>query len=79
MEEKLIMGNVLTLTKGICEMLTHATIGSPNNYDVFNKALDEYLELQHKVYAFMEKQGWYVTECTTADKIEKTKEKYNEE
>jgi len=79
MEQKLIMSNVLTLTKGICEMLTHATIESPNNYDVFNKALDSYLELQHKVYAFMEERGWYVTECTTPDKIAKTKEKYNED
>ncbi len=79
MEEKLIMGNVLTLTKGLCEMLTHATIESPNNCEVFNKVLDGYLDLQHKIYKFMEDQGWYNTEETTPDKILKVKVKYNED
>ncbi len=79
MEEKLIMGNVLTLTKNICELLNHATIESPNHHDAFNKALDEYLELQHKIYKHMEEKGWYQTQNVTADKIEKAKEKYCED
>lgn len=79
MEEKLIMGNILTLTKNLCELLTHATIQSPNNHEVMNKTLDDYLELQHKIYKFMEDQGWYITECITPDKLENTKNKYDEE
>jgi spore coat protein CotF len=76
MEEKLIMSNTLSLIKGLCGTLTHATIESPNNSKEFNKALDDCLELQNKVYKFMESKGWYQTEAVTQDKIEKVKQKY---
>lgn len=76
MEEKLIMGNILTLTKNICELLLHACIESPNNNDVLDDVLDEYLSLQHDIYSIMEQQGMYKISFVDDEKISQTKSKF---
>lgn len=76
MEEKLMISNLLTLTKNLCDILMHATIESAKNYNVFKESLNSYLELQNNLATIMTEQGWYQLEIVDQTKIEQAKTKY---
>lgn len=77
MEEKLMIGNVLTLTKNLCDILMHATIESPNNHNILRDTLDEYLRLQSDIYNAMVQKGWYINVSVDSSKIIQAKSKFN--
>ena len=76
MEEKLMISNLLTSTKNLCDILMHATIESTKNYNVFKESLNSYLELQNNLATIMTEQGWYQLEIVDQTKIEQAKTKY---
>lgn len=76
MESKLIMSNVLTLTKNLCDILMHATIEAQENSKVFKNSLNSFLELQEDIYEVMLEHGWYQVEQVTEDKLSQARNKY---
>lgn len=78
MESKLIMNNILTQTKNMCDILYHGSIESstPNVHNVFCSILNECLELQNEIFNFMQQKGWYNLENVEQQKIDKVKTKF---
>lgn len=78
MEEKLIMSNILTLTKNLCDVLMHGTIESPANHVIIRDVLNDFLELQSEIYNAMSQQGWYNNVQVDSSKIQQLKNKFNQ-
>lgn len=78
MEDKIIMNNVLTLTKNMIDILMHGAIeaSTPKVKDTFMKNLNEYLTLQGSIYTSMENAGLYKMESVPESKLTKASAKY---
>ena len=78
MQDKVIMDNILTSVKGVCELMMHGTIESstPNVNSTFKAALNDCLCMQNEIYAKMSQKGWYPSQQAPQQQIEQTKQKY---
>lgn len=78
MDDKNIMENLLLTTKGICDLYLHGTIESSTQsvHSTFDTALQQSLKIQDTIYQKMSEKGWYPTEIAEQKKIDKVKEKY---
>lgn len=79
MKDELIMNNMLTLSKNMCEILIHACIEASNEKikKVFKEVLLEYINLQGGIYTFMENNGWYTTTKVKSEKVNQAINKYD--
>lgn len=79
MQDKLIITNVLTLQKNLIGILVHGVIESSNNKvtDSLRTQLNDNLEMQNKIFKFMESHGWYKTENAPEYKIQAAINKLN--
>lgn len=78
MEEKLMISNVLTLTKNLCDILLHGTIESSNNHVIIRDVLNDYLGLQSEIYNIMVQEGWYKNVPVESSKIQQLKNKFSQ-
>ena len=78
MQDKDLMENELLLIKGACDLYLHGAIESTTAevHDAFKCALQETLNIQNKVYNLMSEKGWYQTEEAEQQKINSTKQKF---
>lgn len=77
MSDKDILNDILSVTKGGCELFMHGTIeaNSPNVQETFKNCLLETLAIHAETYKTMQSKGWYQTEPVQKQKIEQTKQK----
>lgn len=70
MDDKTIMDNILTATKGACDLMMHGAIESatPDVHGCFTRAFNDTLAMQNEIYAKMSEKGWYPS--TQADRSE---------
>lgn len=78
MEEKLMLSNVLTLTKNLCDVLMHGTIESQVNHTIIKDVLNDFLGLQNEIYNVMVQQGWYNNVPVDSSKIQQLKNKFSQ-
>ena len=78
MEDRIIMGTILTNVKSVCDLMMHGTIESstPDVHGVFSSALGGCLEMQNKIYNKMQQKGWYETQNVEKTKIDSALQKY---
>ena len=79
MQDQVIMDNILTSVKNVCDIFMHGTIESatPNVNSAFKHALNESLCIQNEIYAKMAQRGWYPTTQAEQQKIQQAKQKYS--
>ena len=79
MEDKLIMDNILTSTKGACDLFMHGTIESatPDVHSAFSQVLNDTLAMQNAIYNKMSEKGWYPSEQAPQQKIDAAKQKFS--
>lgn len=79
MDDRTIMDNLLSVTKGACDLMMHGAIESstPNVHSAFSKALNETICMQNEIYAKMTQKGWYPTETAPQQQITQAKQKYS--
>ena len=79
MQDQVIMDNILTSVKNVCDIFMHGTIESatPNVNSAFKQALNESLCIQNEIYAKMAQRGWYPTTQAEQQKIQQAKQKYS--
>ncbi len=79
MDDKCIMENLLLTTKGVCDLYMHGTIESntANVHQTFDRALNDSLCMQDKIYQEMSAKGWYQTETAQQQQIQKVKCKFS--
>ena len=79
MQDKVIMDNILTSVKSVCDLMMHGTIESatPNVNNAFKTALNDCLCMQHEIYDRMAQKGWYPSETAPQQQVEQTKQKYS--
>ena len=79
MDDKLIMDNILTSTKGMCDLLMHGAIeaASPEIHTAFKQVLDDTLCSQNKIYEKMTQKGWYPAQYAEQQKIQQTAQKFS--
>ena len=79
MEEKVILNTLLNLSKNMGDLLLHGTIES--NDDVilkrFNNSLNNYLDIQSRIFRIMEEKGYYNLASVEEKKIKEIREKYS--
>lgn len=80
MDDRTIMDNLLSVTKGACDLMMHGTIESStsNVHGAFKNALNETLCMQNEIYAKMTQKGWYPMEQAPAQQITQAKQKYSQ-
>ena len=78
MEDRDLMENELLVIKGACDLYLHGAIESTTAevHNAFKEALNESLDIQNKIYNLMAEKGWYQTETAEQNKIDQTKNKY---
>ena len=78
MEDKIIMGTILTNVKSVCDLMLHGTIESstPDVHGAFSTTLNDCLTMQNKIYSKMQQKGWYETQNVEKTKIDSTLAKY---
>ena len=79
MEDKLIMTNLLDANKSICNLLNQGTIESNDTEicNMYKKALQALLTMQHDLYKIMQEEGWYPVEEVKKQEINKVKTKFS--
>ena len=79
MEDKDLMENELLVIKGVCDLYLHGTIESSTAevHTAFQKALEETLNIQNKIYNLMAEKGWYKTDVAEQTKIDSAKQKFS--
>lgn len=79
MEDRVIMDNILSVTKGACDLLMHGAIESatPDVHSAFTKAFNDTLAMQNEIYAKMSEKGWYPTQQVEQQKIDTVKQKFS--
>ena len=79
MEDKLIMDNILSTTKGACDLMMHGAIESstPDVHSAFTQAFNETLSMQNEIYAKMSQKGWYPMQKVEQEKIDAAKQKFS--
>ena len=78
MEDRTIMDNILTSTKGMCDLLMHGVIESstPNVHAQMKTALNDYLCMQNDIYQKMSEKGWYPMQQADQQQINAAKQKF---
>ena len=78
MEDRLMMENILTGAKSVCDLMMHGAIESAtgNVHQAFTKALDDTICMQNEIYAKMAAKGWYPAESAPTTEINTVKQKY---
>ena len=78
MQDKVIMDNILTSVKSVCDLMMHGTIESstPNVNSAFKSALNECLCMQNEIYSKMSQKGWDPAETAPQQQIDQAKQKY---
>lgn len=78
MEDKDLMEKELLLIKGACDLYLHGTVESSTAevHSAFKEALNCALNIQNKIYNLMAEKGWYLMEEAEQQKIDSTKQKY---
>lgn len=79
MEDRVMMDNILSTTKGMCDLLMHGSIESstPDVHSAFQSSLNECLSMQNEIYNKMSQKGWYQTEQVPQQKIASVKQKFH--
>ena len=80
MDDKLIMDNILTATKSVCDLMMHGTIESSTTdvHSAFAEVLNDSLCMQNEIYKKMSQKGWYPSEQAEKQKIDAAKQKFAE-
>lgn len=80
MEDKLIMDNILTATKSMCDLMMHGTVESstPDVHTAFTQSLNDCLCMQNEIYTKMTEKGWYPMQQAEQQKIDAAKQKYSQ-
>lgn len=78
MDDKLIMDNLLTSVKSVCDLMLHGSIESatPDVHTAFTKGLNDTLCMQNEIYNKMAQKGWYPAETAEKQKIEAAKQQF---
>ena len=81
MDNKTMLEGILWDLKALGDLFLHGSIesGTSKVYQVFKDSLNEVLSLQNELYLFMSENGMYTVSNVTETKIDKVKNKYNEE
>ena len=79
MDDKLIMDNILTATKGECDLMMHGAIESSTTdvHSAFSQVLSDSICMQNSIYKKMSEKGWYPAEQAEQQKIDAAKQKYS--
>ncbi len=79
MDDKLIMDNILTATKGECDLMMHGAIESSTAdvHSAFSQVLSDTVCMQNEIYKKMSEKGWYPAEQAEQQKIDAAKQKYS--
>ena len=79
MEDRVMMDNILSATKGACGLMMHGTLESttPNVHSAFQASLNDCLKMQSEVYCKMSEKGWYPAQQVEAQKIKEAKQKFS--
>lgn len=79
MQDKDLMENELLVVKGVCDLYLHGAIESTTAevHTAFKEALNEWLNIQNKIYNLMAEKGWYQTENAEQQKITAAEQKYS--
>lgn len=79
MEDRVIMDNILSTTKAVCDLMMHGTIESStqNVHEAFKSTLNDCLCMQNEIYSKMSQKGWYPSQQVEQQKIEQTKQKFS--
>ena len=64
MDDKLIMDNILSTTKGACDLMMHG-------------AINDTLCMQNEIYKKMSQKGWYPMQQVEQQKISAAKQKFS--
>ncbi len=80
MNDKILMDDILSSTKGSCELYMHGTIesGTANVHSTFDSVLDNSLQMQNDIFNKMSQKGWYQPENVEQQKIMKVKQSYSQ-
>lgn len=78
MDDKLIMDNILTATKGACDLMMHGAIESatPDVHTTFTQVFNDTLTMQNAIYNKMTEKGWYPLPQAEQQKIDAAKQKF---
>ncbi len=81
MDNKTMLEGILWDLKALSDLFLHGSIesGTAKVYQTFKDSLNEVLSLQNELYLFMSENGMYTVSNVTETKIDKVKNKYNEE
>ena len=79
MDEKCTMQNLLLTTKGACDLYLHGTIESSTGevHQVFDSALNQFLNRQESIYQEMMQKGWYQQQQVEKEKLVKVKNQFS--
>lgn len=77
MEIKIVMSNILTLSKNLNDILNHATIEASNSNirNIYLENLNNSLNLQNDIYNFMVSKGYYQVTNVEQTKIDQVRSK----
>ena len=79
MDDKTIMDNILSVTKGACDLMMHGAIESstPDVHMAFTQCFNDTLGTQNEIYSKMSQKGWYPTQQAEQQKIDAAKQKFS--
>ena len=80
MDDRMIMDNLLAMTKSECDLMMHGSIEapSPEVRRAFNQTLNDCLGTQSQIYLQMVQKGWYPTQQVEQQKVQQVKQKYSQ-
>jgi spore coat protein CotF len=78
MNDKMMIEDLLTTVKALCDLYMHATIEATtiSVREAFNNSLFECLKIQNEIYTKMSEHGWYQKEMAETSKIQQTEKKF---
>ena len=79
MDDKVIMDNILSTTKGACDLMMHGAIESstPDVHCAFTQAFTDTLCMQNEIYKKMSQKGWYPMQQVEQQKINAARQKFS--
>ena len=79
MDDRVIMDNVLSVTKGACDLMMHGSIeaSTPDVRNAFDSTLDDCLAIQAQIYTKMSQKGWYPSQQADSNQIQTVRQKFS--
>lgn len=79
MEDRVIMDNILSTTKSMCDLMMHGAIESSTSdvHSTFTQGFNDALCMQNEIYSKMAQKGWYPTQQAEQQKIDSAKQKFS--